>query len=793
MIIKEKAIRTLEFDKIKELLASVCPTSGSAETARELYPFDDEEKIRKKQKLTTDAKRLLGVKGMPPFGAARPMREICARADKGALLTTGELLSCADILRVTRQMKDYIRQNKTFDTSLDEIFNRLIPHRVTEDNIFRCILSEDEIADDASPALADIRRNIRIANSRIKEILNKFMTGVSSKYLQESIVTIRNGRYVIPVKAENKNEIKGIIHDTSSSGATVFIEPSGVVDANNELRILETKEKQEIERIIATLSAEVADISEILIFNYENITEIAFYFGCAALSEKMNAVEPGITEERKINLIKARHPLIAPDKVVPINISLGGEYDTLIITGPNTGGKTVALKTLGLFALMAQAGLHVPAEDGSSVCVFEKILIDLGDEQSIAQSLSTFSSHMVNIVEIVEEKNDKALVLFDELGAGTDPVEGASLAVSIIEEIRGAGALCAATTHYAELKAFTLETPGVMNASCEFDIETLRPTYRLIIGTPGKSCAFAISEKLGLPERIIKRAGMMLSSETKRFEKVICELEATRLELEKLKEETEKSRAEFEKYRVEAEAKAKRELAAAERELNRAKEKAAAIVESARASSEFVFAQLDKVRQKQESERFGEELAEARRAVREHLRENEGKYNPVDRKKPDENYVLPRPLRMGDEVEIVSLGKRATVLGLPDRNGKVEVIAGIIKTKADISDLVLITDEAQGGKDNRKSQDVRITAARDFRSEIDLRGLTGDEAWLKVDKYFDEAYLCGFSVVRLIHGKGTGALRNALWRFLKGDPRVKSFRLGQYGEGDGGVTVVELK
>jgi len=544
--------------------------------------------------------------------------------------------------------------------------------------------------------------------------------------------------------------------------------------------------------VLAALSAQVSGFSSALLLNRENIVELAFCFGCAELSRKMNAVCPELSKSRECVLLRARHPLIDPATVVPIGVSLGGDYDTLIITGPNTGGKTVTLKTLGLFALMAQAGLHVPADEGTRLCMFEKILVDLGDEQSIEQSLSTFSSHMVTIVDIVKERNDRSLVLFDELGAGTDPVEGAALAVAVIEDVRSAGALCAATTHYTELKAYALDTEGVCNASCEFDVETLRPTYKLVIGTPGKSNAFAISEKLGLPAHIVARADSYVSAENKHFENVIGELEASRVALDKQLEEARASREEYESFRRTSEAAWQKRLDDAERRVEEAKKKAQGIVESAKASGEYIMEQMERLKRARDSERLGEELEAARRAVREHLRQNEDRYNPVETRERDENYVLPRALRRGDEVRIVSLGKIATVTDAAVKSGRVEVQAGIIRTRVPLTDLVLIVEDKQTSA-QKATAPLRMTVSRDFRDEIDLRGLTGDEAWSKVDKYFDEATVAGFTTVRLIHGKGTGALKAALWSYLKKDRRIKSFRIGQYGEGDGGVTVVELR
>ena len=792
MNITQKTINTLEFDKIRAMLAALAPTKGAADLARELLPCDRVATVRANLRRTTDARRLADAKGQPSFGGVSDITSALERADKGATLTPRELMDVGAVLRSSRSLLEYIRSNRTFDTVLDEIFERLMPNKHLEERISKSIISEDMIADEASSELSDIRRKIRAANIRIKDNLKSFVSGSYSKYLQENIVTMRNGRYVVPVKAECRGEVRGLIHDTSSSGATVFVEPMSVVEANNELRMLEAKEAHEIERVLAEMSSDVSAISSMLKLNYENITELAFIFACAELSRKMKACEPVISEERQIVLKRARHPLIDPAAVVPIDVSLGGNKDTLIITGPNTGGKTVTLKTLGLFTLMAQAGLHIPAEDGSSVCIQEMVLVDLGDEQSIEQSLSTFSSHMVNIISIIKEKNDRSLVLFDELGAGTDPVEGAALAVAVIENIRAAGALCAATTHYAELKAYALDTEGVVNASCEFDVETLRPTYKLIVGAPGRSNAFAISKKLGMPDAVIERASEYVSSENKRFEAVIGELEAQRCEMEREKETARLLREELERTKAEADAEIAKKLENAEKTLERAREKSQSMVQSAKLSSDFIMEQMERVRRERDSERLGEELERARRELREHLRNNERRFDPVVERKRDEAYVLPRALRRGDEVLIVSLGRKATILAEPDRSGKVEVQAGIIKTKVALTDLELIEEEKKSTADKKRGG-YKMTVNRDFRDEIDLRGKTGDEAWSAVDKYFDEAIMAGFSTVRLIHGKGTGALKAALWEYLRRDPRVSKHRIGQFGEGDGGVTVVELK
>ena len=794
MSFSEKTLQTLEFDKIRHMLCDCAPTEGARELAMRLTPSSDTVEVLRRLRRTTDAKRLGDVKGMPSFGAVKDVTDSAERAAKGAMLSTRELLEIARLLHTSRVLVDYLKNNKHFDTSLDEIFLRLLPNRHLEERITRSILSEDMIADEASRELAELRRKIREANSRIKETLQHYINGSYSKILQENLVTVRNGRYVIPVKAECKNEMKGLIHDTSSSGATIFVEPMAIVEANNELRMLQSREEHEIERILYALSSDVSAASESLRLNYLNVTELAFCFACAELSSRMHATEVQISGTRRLELRRARHPLIDPGRVVPINVSLGDGYDTLIITGPNTGGKTVTLKTLGLFALMTQAGLHIPVDSESTICVFDKVLVDLGDEQSIEQSLSTFSSHMVNIVHVMNEVDARSLCLFDELGAGTDPVEGAALAVALIETVRAAGAMCAATTHYTELKTYALDTPGVQNASCEFDVATLKPTYRLMIGTPGKSNAFAISEKLGLSPEVISLAKRQVNREHQRFEEVIEQLEAARLEADRNREEAARLKSEYERMKNDAEKQIKTRFFEVEREIEQNRKKALSMLESARASSDFVFAQLEKAKKAEEEGRLAEELEKSRQAVRRAIRENDERINPVEEKK-NEEYVLPRDLKKGDKVYIVNIDKEGVLLDTPDKSGSVTVQAGILKTRTKISNLQLIIEQPQiiSGKQKKPAADYHVKVNSSFRDEIDLRGLLGDEAWLAVDKYLDEAVLANFERVRLIHGKGTGALRNALWQHLKGDRRVASFRLGRYGEGDGGVTVVEMK
>ncbi|MBQ8578003.1 MAG: endonuclease MutS2 [Clostridia bacterium] len=794
----DKAIKTLEFDKVLEMLAAAAQTEGAKEKAMRVLPQTSLSRIRKLQTQTTDARKLMGIKGTPPFGGVTDITGIVDRAEKGAALSCAELLRVANVLRVSRMLDDYINTDKRFETSLDEVFDRLTANRYLEDKITKSILAEDLIADEASPALAETRRKIRAANGKIKETLSRYTSGQTSKYLQENIVTVRNGRYVVPVKAEYRSEVKGLIHDTSASGATLFIEPLSVVEANNELRFLENQEQKEIEKILEALSASVGECGSALSLDYHNITELAFIFAKAELSYRMNAAEPQLNEEGRIDLKRARHPLLDQKKVVPIDVRLGGEFDTLVITGPNTGGKTVTLKTLGLFALMAQAGLHIPVSGDSTVCVFDKIFADIGDEQSIEQSLSTFSAHMTNTVSIMEEMTADSLVLFDELGAGTDPVEGAALAIAILEHTRAVGARCAATTHYAELKAFALDTEGVCNASCEFDVGTLRPTYRLIIGTPGKSNAFAISQKLGLSEDIISRANALVSSENKRFETVIEQLEVNRMEMEKNADETAKMRREYEEMKRQADEQIARDRAAAEKELEKARAQAAGIIASAKASSEYIFEQMEELKRKKDSDNLAQELDEARRKIRVNLKESDAFIDPII-KHDTAGYVLPRPLKVGDTVILVNLDMQGKVTATADKDGMVAVQAGVIKTKVKENELMLVDGKQVTVKENAKKpkmatqKSVRAAVARDFRPELDLRGEYTDDAWLKADKYLDDANLTGIKSVTLIHGKGTGALRKVIWDKLKKDPRVKSFRAGAYGEGDYGVTVVDLK
>ena len=783
MLNLERSIRILEFDKILNMLADISFTAGAKKRALTLLPSSNIETVRKRQQYTSDAKKMCGIKGAPSFGSMPEILDSVEKAEKNSILSPREILNVASVLHTVSSLIEYIRSDAIERCELFTFFDVLVPNNLLENKITKAIIGEDMIADDASPALADIRRKIRYQTNRIREVLQGFLSGESAKHLRDSIVTMRNGRYVLPVKSENKNEIKGLIHDTSGTGATLFIEPMAVVEANNELRTLMGQEQTEIERILAEFSSEIADFAMQLNNNYRNITEIAFYFACAELSYKMNAVEPSINEKKIVRLERARHPLLDKNKVVPISVSLGESYQMLVVTGPNTGGKTVTLKTLGLFALMTQAGLQIPAEQ-ADMCIFDGVFADIGDEQSIEQSLSTFSGHMLTVVSILDTITEKSLALFDELGAGTDPIEGAALAQSILENVLEKKALCAATTHYAELKAFALNTENVSNASCEFDINTLKPTYRLIIGAPGKSNAFLISQKLGVPNSVVERAKQLTSDDSKSFEAVIEKLEIARIAMETEKSEAARLRKEFETFKSNAEKELKEKLSRAQSESEAMMKKAQQIISGAKASAEMIFDKLDKL-QKDTSN-----YSEKKKNIRAELCEADDVYNPIE--KLDENYVLPRDLKKGDIVVIRTLGTEATLLENPDKNGNVLVKSGIAKTKTNIKNLMLVIDKKQENKPTTSSK-VKTTVSNSFSVSLDVRGKNIEEAWIDVDKYLDEAIFHGVNSVTIVHGKGTGALRKGLWEFFRKDSRIKAYRNGEYGEGDFGVTIIMLK
>jgi DNA mismatch repair protein MutS2 len=785
----EKSLKKLELDKVLALLAEQAASDDAKERCLALLPLTDDAEIRARQMETTAACKLITLKGSPGLSGIRDVGASLERADRGGCLSPEELLRVAGVLRCARQVKSYA-DGDSVSTVLDGFFFQLTPNKFLEEKIFASILSKDEIADSASPELASIRRRIRQQSSKIRESLQKIISSPSyAKYLQEPIVTIRSDRFVVPVRSEFKNEIPGLVHDVSSSGGTFFIEPMQAVNANNELRELFLAEKKEIERILAELSAEAANYKEHIGNNFEVLITLDCIFARAKLSFAMHAIEPQIGTDGKLELKRARHPLIDRKIVVPISVRLGSDFDTLIITGPNTGGKTVTLKTIGLLTLMAECGLHIPADDGSFVSTFDLVLADIGDEQSIEQSLSTFSAHMKNIVDVVEVCDDRSLVLLDELGAGTDPAEGAALAVALIEHCRKCGARVAATTHYAELKVYAMRTAGVINASCEFDVETLKPTYRLLIGIPGKSNAFAISHRLGLPDGIIENAKSMVSENDVNFEDVLTQLEQQRQQMEHAKEEAERLRAETEKQKQQsdayyAEIKKEKEKAAIQ-----AKKEAQYILEDARRTANQVYEELKELRRQARDAADVQGSNERQAALRRTLNEAEAKLagQQEQRARPEAT----REIRAGDTVELVKLGSKATVLAV-NKDGTYQLQAGILKITAKKDEVYLIEDEQQ--KEVKKVIEGKVRELKtSVVPELDLRGMAADEALAVLDNYLDSAYLANLESVRIIHGKGTGVLRSAVQEELRRSKYVKSFRIGAYGEGDSGVTIAEFR
>ncbi|MBQ7122334.1 MAG: endonuclease MutS2 [Clostridia bacterium] len=793
----DKHAKSIEFDKVLERLADFTSCDDARYDATHLKPESNLDLARALLNQTVDAHMLLARFGGPSFGGLKNVNNALSRANAGSVLNTKELLDIGGVLRVIRTLSQWRASNAGVQTVLDPIFNALVPNKFLESAIFNAIISEEEISDNASPTLKDIRRKIRVQESKVREQLEKFSRSQAhSKFLQENIITQRNGRYVVPVKNEYRNEVAGLVHDTSSSGATVFIEPMAVVEANNEIRVLQTKEREEIERILSELSASAGDFSQSIKNSYECAVELNLIFAKAQYAYKLKAAPPVLNNKGIINLRAARHPLIDPKKVVPVDIMLGADFDTLVITGPNTGGKTVSIKTLGLLSMMAMCGLMIPAGDRSEISVFDKILSDIGDEQSIEQSLSTFSAHMTTIIDIFEEADESSLILIDELGAGTDPVEGAALAISILEALHFKGAKIAATTHYAELKAYALETPRVENGCCEFDVATLRPTYRLLIGVPGKSNALAISEKLGLDMSVIERAKELVSSENKAFENVVDRLEDTRKRMEdeydrakQLSEKAAKEKAEAEKIKADA---AKQR----EKEMENAKSQALRVVEQAKREAYTLLQELDKLKKEQQKTKDAAELARrAKSLVKRGIESIDSAADPIiGIEDDDKDYVLPRALVTGDTVIIRDIGKSAKVLSPADRNGNVEVQAGSIKTRVKLANLRLC-ENAPKKKETKSTVKLqgesRLNMAASTR--LDLRGMTVDECLIELDRFIDQGLRTGLNEFTVVHGKGTGALRSAVTHYLKASPYVKTSRLGVYGEGEDGVTIVTLK
>ncbi|WP_442867949.1 endonuclease MutS2 [Caproiciproducens sp. CPB-2] len=787
----QRHYRALELDKIRKLLAAETACEDAAELALRLTPSVSLSEVQRLLADTDEAFTLMARFGAPSFGGLYNMTNSLRRAEAGGTLNMAELLRIAGVLRTLRGIVDWRAKSAGVKSCLDWRFDSLMPNKYLEDRIYGAIVSEEEMSDNASVQLASIRRKIRSASSRVREQLDKMIRSpLYQKYLQDPIVTLRGGRFVVPVKAEFRGEIAGLVHDTSASGATVFVEPMGVVEANNEVRVLQSQEQAEIERILAELSAETGNFSSGIISGYRAAVELNLIFAKASLGYKMKASLPAVNDKGKILLKKARHPLIDKNRVVPTDIELGVHFDTLVITGPNTGGKTVSLKTVGLLTLMAMCGLMLPVAENSEISVFHQVLADIGDEQSIEQSLSTFSAHMTNIIRIIGQADENSLILLDELGAGTDPVEGAALAMAILEALRKKGARVAATTHYAELKAYALQTDGVENACCEFDVQTLRPTYRLLIGVPGRSNAFAISLRLGMEEEIVERAKELVSSENTRFEDVVQSLETSRQKLEG--ERTKAEQAHLEAVRAQKEAQEIRSgiQAEADKEIGKARQQASELVSRTRGQIDALLNEMEELKKQQNKTLSAEQKARLKAG----LRVLEETADPIHGRKDEGPYVLPRPLQVGDTVLLYDIDKQGTVLQLPEGNNRnVLVQAGIIQTRVPLSNLRLVQEKK--GKEKRRTVTRNVTgrAQAKVTTELDLRGQTTEEAIMNVDRFIDSALLSGIEQLTVIHGKGTGALRAAVQQHLKRHPNVRSYRLGVFGEGEAGVTIVELK
>ena len=789
----EKALSTLEYDKIIEMLTSRASSPLGKIRCEDLVPSSSLGEIEYRQQQTQDALTRLFQKGNLSFGSVKDVRGSLKRLEIGSTLGITELLQLCGLLENTARVKSYGRREREngLTDSLDELFDSLEPLSGLSAEIRRCILSEDEISDDASSTLKQIRRSMKVTGERIHTQLSGMVSGSARTYLQDAVITMRNGRYCIPVKAEYKSQVPGMIHDQSSTGSTLFIEPMAIVKLNNDIRDLELKEAAEIEVILATLSDLAANNREVIQYNLENMVELDFIFARASLAMDMNATRPIFNTDSYINIRKGRHPLIAKEKVVPIDIHLGKEFHLLIVTGPNTGGKTVSLKTVGLLTLMGQSGLHIPALDRSELSIFDEVYADIGDEQSIEQSLSTFSSHMTNVVSFIEKADPHSLVLFDELGAGTDPTEGAALAIAILNHLQKQGIRTMATTHYSELKVYALSTPGVENASCEFDVETLRPTYRLLIGVPGKSNAFAISGKLGLPSYIIDEAKKQISEQDESFEDVISTLEANRVTIEKERLEIEKYKEEIHTLKSQLEAKQEKLDQRKERIIQEANEEAHAILREAKEYADQTMKNFHKFGQANISVK---EMEAERQKLRQKMTKVEK--NISIKEKKTTGSLKASDLHLGDGVKVLSLNLKGTVSSLPDSKGFLFVQMGIMRSKIHISDLALLQEEAVITAPNMQKTSagkIKMSKSSSVGIEINLLGKTVDEAIAELDKYLDDAYLAHIPSVRIVHGKGTGALRKGVHNYLRKVKYVSSFRLGEFGEGDAGVTIVEFK
>ncbi len=791
-----KYLRTLELDKILAMLAEHTSNEETRRMALAVRPYDDLQTIRNECRKVSQALSLSVQFGTPPFSSFKDVSTSAARAKSGAVISLRDLMDIAAMLRQIKGLADWYSHCENVETDLDYLFSRLSPNDWLLEKLERSIISDTEISDAASPELAAIRRKINRAEIQLRETLDKMIKNkTTQQYLQESSVTIRDGRFVLPVKSEYRGQVSGLIHDTSATGQTIFIEPMAIVEANNDIRLLEGKEQEEIERIIAELCRDCGDYADILCENYKICTELNLYFAKSNLAARLNCTLPEINDDGRVHLKKARHPLIDKNKAVPIDLSLGEEYQALIITGPNTGGKTVALKTLGLLSAMTMCGLLIPVSDGSSITIFSHILADIGDSQSIEQNLSTFSSHTNKVIEIINTADERSLVLLDELGSGTDPVEGAALAVAVIKRLMDNGARIMVTTHYQELKVFAINSPDVENASCEFDIETLRPTYRLIVGSPGKSNAFAISESLGMPSDIIAEAKTLVSDANTQLEEVIGKLEETRLELERQKDDIVRLKRQAQEHE-EAVRKEREELEKAKSaELEKARMRAMTIIEQTKAESNELLDELEKLRKEKEKKNFSENVSGMKSRTKQSFNKMYDTANPVDNRDPNADYVLPRKLRRGDTVYVVDLQRKGIVSGEPDGSDFVFVQMGVMKTKMNISRLRLEEPEKVEfrNKSVKKVGRVGVKAERREKMELDIRGCACDDGVYQLDSFIDRAVMSNISTVTIIHGKGTGLLRSAVHQRLKSHPSVKTFRLGLFGEGEDGVTIAELK
>jgi len=787
----EKSLKKLELDQVLEQLAECAGSQDGKTACRSLLPSSDLEEVQRLLAETTAASDMCTRKGNPNFSGVQDVSASLERAERGGILQPVELLAIAGVLRCARTIKGYVAEDEK-ETVIDPLFAMLSPNKYLEDRIFGAILSEEEIADNASPELADIRRHMRIQSSKIRDSLQKVISSPSyAKFLREPIITIRQGRYVVPVKSECKNDVPGLVHDVSATGSTYFVEPMSAVNANNALRELEIKEKKEIERILSELSAQTAGYQTEITDNIRLLVRLDVIFAKAKLGYRMKAWEPQMNDQGRVELRNARHPLIDSKKVVPISLHLGKDFDSMIITGPNTGGKTVTLKTVGLLTLMAECGLHIPAGDGSCLSTFDAILADIGDEQSIAQSLSTFSSHMRTIVDIVEKCDDRTLVLFDELGAGTDPAEGAALAVALIEFCRKMGSCVLATTHYAELKLYAMRTSGVINASCEFNVETLQPTYKLLIGIPGKSNAFAISRKLGLSEDILKEAVDLVGQNDRDFEDVLNQLEEQRQKMEEARAEAERLRLETAKIKQQS-VEFKQQLEAErEKAMEAARREAQAIIEDARRTANAAAEELKALRKQLTESADAQNINLRQSALRKELNDAESRIRAgrKEEKRPEPS----RPIMVGDTVELLKLGTKASVIAI-NKDGSYQLQAGILKISAKADEIYLLEQEnpykQKGGRPAHSGREMKLSA---MATEVDLRGMDSVEAICVMERYLDEAMRSNLSAVRIIHGKGTGTLRTAVHQALRKNKFIKSFRLGVYGEGEDGVTIAEFK